>query len=191
MKISCGKPWNYQSVNGHLIYKKTNTRRKPKQMLGNGVYVSTSCKFWSYSGLLELIKQVLKKFTLKNLTYGRTWHWIRIITSPPCQLAFSGGKSSHDNINTVIRILFETLWQPLQDRVVLSDRLRELLISPSTMIRTIPTMIQKEAREINATKCWVSSFWGRLASSAVFFNTSLTASASNRIVFDEIFRWDD
>ncbi len=46
--------------------------RKPKQMLGNGVYVSTSCKFWSYSGLLELIKQVLKKFTLKKLTYGRT-----------------------------------------------------------------------------------------------------------------------
>jgi hypothetical protein len=158
-------------------------------MLGNGIYVSTPCKSWSYSGLLELIKQVLKKFTLKNMTYGRTWHWIRIITSPPCQLAFSGGKSSHDNINTVIRILFETLWQPLQDRVVLSDRLRELLISPSTMIRTTPTMIR--TREINATKCWVSSFRGRLASSAVSFNTSLTASASNRIVFDEIFRWGD
>jgi hypothetical protein len=42
------------------------------QMLGNGIYVSTPCKSWSYSGLLELIKQVLKKFTLKNMTYGRT-----------------------------------------------------------------------------------------------------------------------
>ena len=110
MTISCGKPWNYQSVNGHLICKKTNTRRKPKQMLGNGVYVATSGKFWSYSGLLELIKQVLKKFTLKKLTYGRTWHWIRIITSPPCQLAFSGGKSFHDNRNTFIRVLSMILW---------------------------------------------------------------------------------
>jgi hypothetical protein len=36
-------------------------------MLGNGIYVSTTCNFWSYGGLLELIKQVLKKFTLKNM----------------------------------------------------------------------------------------------------------------------------
>jgi hypothetical protein len=82
-------------------------------MLGNGIYVSTTCNFWSDGGVARIDQASTEKFTLKNMTYGHTCHWIRIITSPPCQLAFSGGKSFHDNLNTFIRVFFELLWQVL------------------------------------------------------------------------------